>query len=274
MKPIDPIQLQRLVDGELDPREVQMVLSEANNSPDQWQEIAVGFVEDQLWNRAFGDDPNPSTVDAEHDSKSSGKNVGSGLQSDIVNRAKADQPIVNPTRSKSVHSPGVSWLVMAASLVVAATIGYMFSSIQNRSLPGNSIAKVESPGSSSLLASNSEDKSSIPKSNAETALADEPQPQMTLADYHLEVPNEKLDDLNIAGQASTVPLISVKNAGDLRELNRLNEQSSPTVSPEMLKRLGGSGYHLKQDVDFLSGRLGDGRSFVVPVRTTRFVSGQ
>jgi hypothetical protein len=95
---------------------------------------------------------------------------------------------------------------------------------------------------------------------------------MTQADYHLEVPQEHLGELGSAGPVAPVPLFTVNNVEQLKRLNQ--QRNTPAISPEMLKQLTGSGYQMEQDINYISGRLGDGRSFVVPVRTIRFIPGQ
>jgi hypothetical protein len=260
MNPIDPLQLQRLVDGELSAQQVRTVLTEAQLSPEQWEEIAVGFVENQLWNQAFL----TQSTDAS----------ANGSQSNEL-KSLAVQVAEKTTNQKLNHginekvSGSKSWLVMAASLVAAAAIGFMLSQIQQRSLPQDSLAEVETPASNlipdtrGLIADNSRGNDLI-----------EDTPQITQADYHLEVPPEKLGELGSAGPVPPVPLISVSNEKDLKNLNLFSQQQAQVVTPEMLKRLTGSGYQLKQDVDLISGRLEDGRAFFVPLRTIRFVSGQ
>ncbi len=272
MKPIEELQLQRLVDGELSPLQVQQMLTDAKVSPNQWQEIAVGFVENQIWNRAFENDVHTMNSNASEPNSTVGSLLKKGS---VASEAKRVAPIQSGTRESKLESnraTGFSWLVMAASLIVAATIGYMLNQIQSRSLPGSSIADTHSIESNPLLAANSEPRESDPGlSNVDPI----DHSQITQADYHLEVPQEKIGELDVAGPVAQVPLISVRNARDLRNLNLLNErQSSPAISQEVLDRLAGFGYRLQQDVEFMSGRLNDGRSFVVPVRTMRFVSGQ
>ena len=50
---LDPLTLQRLIDGELDTQQVQEVLLQAQASPEQWKSIAVGFIENQAWQGTF-----------------------------------------------------------------------------------------------------------------------------------------------------------------------------------------------------------------------------
>jgi hypothetical protein len=243
MNPIDPLKLQRLVDSEMDDKQVRQVLADAKDRPDHWREIAIGFVENQTWSRAF------KNRDSSHET---------GDSSDTHPRLAKTQP--------GQRSTSYSGLVMAATVLVAATIGYMTSQIQNRNLPVSSVTEDVPPVSSPLLADNSSASSQLADGSSDD------QPQMTQADYHLEVPEEHLGELASAGPVAPVPLYSINN---VEQLNQFNQRpNTPSISPEILKQLAGSGYQMEQDVNYISGRLGDGRSFVVPVRTFRFLPGQ
>lgn len=257
MKPIDPYQLQRLVDGELDPKQIQQILAEAKTTPQQWEDIAVSFVENQLWDSAFESDelgsmarPTESaTVEKQAGSKSLEAGWEPGPHADGI------QP-----------RPNYSWLVMAASLLVAGMMGYMANHIQNRNIPSSQVAgEPSTPVTEPSIARNFPDEAT-------------PDPKLTPAslqpDYHLEVPqdNEYLRDVVAAGPVGPVPLYRIGNAEQLKQLNL--QRGTFTLPTEIVQRLNGSGYQMQQDIDFISGRLGDGRSFVVPVRTIRFLPGQ
>lgn len=259
MKPIDPLQLQRLVDGELDENQVQQILANAKVNPDQWQEIAVGFVENQTWSRAF------KNRDSSEEASSRNEN-GSTSGSALGSPARAfDHPLAKTENSR--RPTNHSWWVLAACVMVAATIGYMASEIQNRNLPGSTLVDNMPSVSSPLLATDNATGGARPGNGTPT-----PRPQMTQADYHLEVPQEHLGELGSAGPVAPVPLFTVNNVEQLKRLNQ--QRNTPAISPEMLKQLTGSGYQMEQDINYISGRLGDGRSFVVPVRTIRFIPGQ
>ena len=238
MKPIDPLQLQRLVDGELDNPQVQQMLDDAQASPDQWQEIAVGFVENQIWNRAFVGDESASTDEP----------------------AASTQTIEVSKSEQSFEGQNFSWWILAASLMLAGAIGFMLSELRPTSVPQDSIVE-NAP------------TSSVPELSPQL---DQPKitPAVLKADYHLEVPpdNAELGELANAAMPASVPLFSIRNMDQLRQVDR--QQTNYKLPPELLEELQGSGYQMQQNVKFLSGQLGDGRSFVVPVRTIRFLPGQ
>ncbi len=246
MKPIDPLQLQRLVDSELDDKQIHQILADANATPEHWQEIAIGFIENQSWSRAF------RNQETKHNT---------GQDSVVL--------VSDPGRvkSESKRSPmRYSSFVLTASLLAAATMGYMTSQIQNRNLPVALDEGHELPATGPMLVDGSSTKAQ-PKQGY---IVD--QPRMTQADYHLEVPAEQLGEMASVGPVAPVPLFSVDN---VEQLNQLSQQPvTPAISPLMLERLAGSGYQMEQDINYICGRLGDGRSFVVPVRTIRFLQGQ
>jgi hypothetical protein len=269
MKPIDPLQLQRLVDGELDFQHVQQLLVEAETTPEQWKEIAVGFVENQTWNQAF---QSRGQIPA---AQPSVETIKRELDSDTKQLSLSAATAVSPN-DRSSHS----WWVMAASLLAAASIGYLISQIQTRDFSGSSVAQLTT-GSSSHPddpGSNSDSKSnggSELAANLDNQFIQADPSKITQADYHLEVPLDEQNSFEVAGQSTSVPLYQVDNAQQLQQLNLIARQRhTPAISAEMLKRLTGSGYRMVQEVDYVSGRLEDGRSFVVPVRTIRFAVGQ
>lgn len=250
MKSIDPLQLQRLVDGELDPTEVQQLLTEAKVAPDQWQEIAVGFVENQIWDRAFQSEEPTSHLPPEHHEDAP----------ESVDR-KTDPNWEIPSEPKSTGRPNTSRWVMAASLMVAAAMGYMTSQIQNRNIPSTQLANDSTHSDSEMLAKS---ESQSPESMI-TPAALEP-------DCHLEVPQDNQYLGDVAGTPmAPVPLFRIQNSEQLKSFRQKQQASVP---PEIVKQLSGSGYQMQQDIHYISGRLGDGRSFVVPVRTIRFYPGQ
>lgn len=254
MKPIKPQQLQRLIDNELDVKQVQQILNEARIAPDHWEQIAVGFVEDQTWSRAFTNQDSSGKFDS---SSVSPVDSTAPASTNFYHQEKTDS---------SVRRTSFSPLVMAASLFLAATIGYMANQIQNRNLPESSLAENVPHAANPLLAANSTENTR-PENGTHVE-----RPKMTQADYHLEVPPEHLGELGSAGPVAPIPLFAVNNIEQLRRIDR--QRNKPSISPEMLKRFTVSGYQMEQNVNYISGRLGDGRSFVVPVRTIRFLPGQ
>lgn len=274
MKSIDPLQLQRLVDGELNDSEIQSVLGDADSIPHQWRDIAIGYIENQLWCKAFH-----SGEAADSNSLNSAKSaISAVITSEQAGASDTDRsPTPASALEKHLRSSasagrpfGFSWLIMAASLLVAGTIGYMANQIANRTIPPTVADNVQPPSVDDslpgpMIAQNS------PSTNV-------PQPEITpislKPDYHLEVPadSEPLRDMVSGGAPTSVPLFRIGNRDQLKQLNeKCNSDGLPL---EVLRRLANSGYRMEQHIEFISGQLDDGQSFIVPVRTIRFVPGQ
>ncbi len=270
MNPIDPLQLQRLVDGELDNAETQELLRQAEQMPEQWQEIATGFVENQIWNRAFQANPKSApTSDSKFDS-----NLQAAFESETDSQHDLNPELaVNQNSTHGSNQSNFSWWVMAASILAAVSIGYMASQIQN-----GSVSSVDPVSSGGLAAnSNSPDVRNLQSNGPRNGLVNPAQSKITPAKldapYHLEVPENSEQFGKLPGGSTTVPLFTISNQAQLDEL-RKKQQNEPIIPPKILKQLMGSGYQFQQDIKFISGKLGDGRSFVVPVRTIRLLPGQ
>lgn len=256
---LDPMTLQRLIDGELDTQQVQEVLSQAQASPDQWKSIAVGFIENQTWEMALSSkfaqpsqaaqaaDPNPSSYTNLNSYAEKSEPV-IGSSSDSSSGALAT--VKGETRRRSA----VGWAI-AASLLAAAAIGYMANQIQNRNLPGDSIVENQTS-----LDPEISDKPKL------TAVGLTP-------DFHVEMPPEagfgRLDEQNSNGR---VPVYRVTNADQLEQFQaqRAIESAFPR---RIVEQLSSSGYQIEQEIEFVSGQVDD-QSFVVPLRTIRLIPGQ
>ncbi|MDG1875248.1 MAG: hypothetical protein P8J27_15145 [Mariniblastus sp.] len=262
MKPdpkIDPLMLQRLVDGELENETIQQVLMGAKSAPDQWQEIALGFVENQTWQSAF----QSQTGSPQRAAKTQLSNHALGSLESNPSFSPKDQPISTPSRSRN----STPWWVMAASLLVAATIGYMASEIRGRTVPSsNTLVENKAPQLDSQIAQPS-------------PLAQKSSPLLTPASlkpaYHLEVSNsnEKFKDLSVDDANARVPIYRVGSEQQLRQFQS-KRRDEAAIPNEVLARLLRAGYQIEQEIELISGQLSDGESFVVPVRTLRFVVGQ
>ena len=223
---MEPVQLQRLVDGELNFEETQQILKSAEDNPDLWRSIASSFVENQLWQSEFC---------GQH-----GFNMDSQLQT---------KPM-RPVDSRSYFRTG--WLALAASLLLAISIGGLL-------VNSDSLGPETQPVS---LADNTE---VLQNANA---LVDDPQLDdlnQRPAVYHRVQVEDPTGHQYVN---SDVPLYSV----DPSELQKFI--SKDDLPEDVRQRAADSGYGLQQNIRFLSGRLNDGRRFVIPVRKYSFFQGQ
>ncbi len=234
----DPIYLQRLIDGELDRDETRKMLEMAEAQPALWREMAGAFVESQLWETGF---------------------------------RKLELGIAPETRKTSSLAPKrflppvnrIRWLVMAAGLMVALTAGMLIGRFYDSA---NFIAgpQVTDSANDGLVADNKSAADEAP------ALAKNADPARTLVNYRPDYQLE-LEDANgnpvFDTEVPLYELATAKQAG--YQIDR-----QPSLPSKLVENVGKRGYWLDQNVNYVSGRLNDGRMFVVPVRTINLVRGQ
>ena len=256
---LDPMTLQRLIDGELDTQQVQEILSQAQASPDHWKSIAVGFIENQTWEMALSSKfAQPTQVAAQAAQPSPGSNttLNSRVEESEARISSSSNSSDRATYNEELQQrSAVGWWAIAASLLAAAAIGYMANQIQNRNLPGDSIV---------------ENQTSL-----DPEISDKPKlTEVGLTpDFHVEMPPEagfgRLDEQNSNGR---VPVYRVTNADQLEQFQaqRAIESAFPR---RIVEQLSSSGYQIEQEIEFVSGQVDD-QSFVVPLRTIRLIPGQ
>jgi hypothetical protein len=225
---MDPIQIQRLVDGELSFEETQVVLQSAQASPELWETIAAAFVENQVWQKEFSVDP---AALAE----------GKGLSK----RADGER------LSGSVVSESVRWLALAASLMLAVSLGF---------LVGDPVDQSNQIGSPDVAQTNVDDTTRVVGSS-DVEMEDLNQQPVV---YRMQVqdPNgNRFVD-------SDVPLYPVRSS----EFEKYIDNSAFTNN--VRREAARSGFGLQHNVRYLSGQMKDGRRFVIPVRKYQFYQGQ
>ena len=234
MSRIEPILLQRLIDGELDVSNVQSLLKDADHEPAMWKEIATAFIEDRLWQNSFVDD----LIDERPDAKS----VTSTSTDVAVNLSK-------PVMTNRFNF--AKWLSMAAAVLIACSLGYLI-------------------GNSGVLNSTI-DLSTIDHSTNRNAVADggtsvgaKTNDAFYKPDYRMQ-----LEQPGFAGLDHEIPLYKSERA---KELGLSLEPDS--ISDELHRRLKRSGYGLEQNVRYFSGQMSDGQQFVVPIRRIQFTPNQ
>ncbi len=234
MESFDPIQLQRLIDGELDFESTQAMLREAETSPRLWRTIATHFVEDQAFRKGFSI-PTGSTV-ATRD----------GVSSETAAGATA----------------GYRFLALAASMLIAIGLGFLAGqNFDTASTDGPSSTLAAYPDEGALVADNTPSLDSL--SNDGNQIANN-QLVSYRPDYHLQLQDPNGNPV----MDSEVPLYRPETA---RRLGVLENQALP---PEFVQQVFDRGYGVNQNVNYIAGQLNDGRRFVVPVQTIDFAPGQ
>lgn len=234
MQSLDPIYLQRLVDGELDRPDVRKLLEMAENNPHLWREMAGAFVENLVWHQDF-------------------EQLGHDHSTDCF---RPEVKVAQGTRP-SLTLP--YWFSLAAGILLALTAGLLI---------GRNSGVLTGEGFSPVVASNIPD--SPAGQIATRQLPGEATSKQTLVDfrpdYHLELQdangNPYLD--------SEVPLYSAANAQ--KAAIRLDQLSQ--IPSEFVDRVNRNGYGIRQDLNYISGRFNDGRRFVIPIRTINLSPGQ
>lgn len=304
MNSIDPITLQRLVDGELDLPQVQQLIKEVDVSPDQWRDIATAMIEDRLWQQAVRVQDPANSVSSDDDLATvmlSATGINPATLRDEENHpARENLSYDSPTRDHSANSPSqksisqsparTNWMLIAASLLVAVGFGYVVGGPLNfgSSNAGLALKDYEDlappTGSADSIAENSAsnrsliDNPTLANGRIPRHQVDPNQSKITPAvyqpDYHLQVPddNQLLSTENV-GPVDPVPLFAVRNADQLRRFQQ-QQRDHWKLSPEMMQRMSNRGFRMQQDIEFITGKVNDDHSFVVPIRTIRFVPRQ
>ena len=108
---IQPLTLQRLIDGELDSASMQSLLREADGQPEIWKEIAAAFIEDRAWQNSFVDCSLPADTNS------------------ILGSSPAEQ--VSLKNENANHNKRWRWLFsLAAAVLLATFVGYMIGNQQ------------------------------------------------------------------------------------------------------------------------------------------------
>ncbi len=287
MNDINPLDLQRLIDGECDDAEIRSLLTDAEGNPENWRAMASAFVEDQVWQKRFCSDTNPSgksktptgagsnsvepntaipqppvKVSESRQADESAPNDSGQTNLDVANRNQdfvdqANDHSAKHRASQIKNSPGLyNWLAVAAGLAIAGMVGYIAGSDRPTIPDFVPVANIPQVA---------------PSANQQIAAAPTPPPQMTPA-YHLQLPQDQTD-ASQAGLDGEVPLFLIQSREELDRFKKPNWQHIQ-MSPLLLKQLKIRGFQMNQNVEFVSGKHNDGRAFVVPVRTINFSPSQ
>lgn len=279
---LNELDLQRLVDNELSHDQVRKLLAdiELSGDPSHWKRIALAFTENQLWNVGFLADQ------AQTDLPLSGEAL---VSADSAPMNLADWQSVeggSDATNEAVRGRGVGvWWGIAASILLAlATV----SMIAGNSGSGNRTA-VESTESLELPGSQMASNRIADVDPIDPAESINSFDRTTLASFQ---PDHQLSSSKLGSNVAVdrqpgrvIPLYDARrlksehladlHGGDLAAREALFNQVLPRgLSPESVKRLQRAGGVIDENIEIISGRLDDGRSYVIPYRTIRFLPGQ
>lgn len=266
---IDELLLQKLVDGELDNDQIRMLLRDADQidvggeRSSRWKQMAVAFVENQMTESGFLD----------FETKDRSTEAG-GKMADSA-RVNASPMLVGGNEEVKRDSSRTLWtFVLAASLLVATSILYHQLPAGVASDTSERVASIRPENS---LTPDDGDHDRLPNFDHRTLLTLKP-------DRHLEA--AQLPTAIGEKVRQQVPLYDA-NRFDRQQLSELRNNDMATrrawadqvmpasgISDQLAADYEKAGLMIDQDIEFLSGRLDDGRAYLIPYRTVRFTSGQ
>lgn len=263
----DPIQLQRLIDGECSLDDVRSLLISARVEPGVCEDIALALLEERAWQIQLGSISAEGIPPSELALSLNG--LEAGVSSAETNAFSVTSGGLNPefiasqVRSSSASQsagddgqrPGTTfhwknWFAMAASLLAVAALGYS---------AGQQGSQSEIPGQFA--------QQPVKNASPKDLLNDQASPMTTLTshkpDYRMELPDH--DRLLPGGE---VPLYVVNSLDQWQQLDQPLPQEF-RLTPEQIAELNLQGIGIEKDFNVLTGRFDDGRTFVVPIRSIR-----
>ena len=257
---IDETLIQKLVDGELSNDQIRDILSDADQADQSrpetsaWKQLAVAFAENQMFQRAFSD-------------------LDSAVALNDDTPSTRQRPVRTFTESAHANSSLRTMLTfaLAASLLIGVSILYQQYGATKHLNEANIVASNDPAAP--------EDQSTQLRLNFDHSTL------LTLT------PDRQLDSAQLPTSFSQkvdrqVPLFDAKRF-DRRQLDGLRgndtaarrawvDQVMPNngVTDQLVADYEKAGLRVDQDIEFLSGRLDDGRAYMIPYRTVRFSAGQ
>jgi hypothetical protein len=237
---IDETRLQRLVDGALNEYERQEFLVGLEGQPELWREVALAFVEEQIWQREIaglqhGDEQRRP---AEENIPAGGRRVSPGL------------PAASRRDAAAGRRSWVTVLALSVSLFAMLAAGFQLGGWRSRSQNVAAPVVEQLGGDDSRTGTRSVDSPDSETPGSSWRGADN-----LASDYRIVWPHEE-------GQVVEMPLIE-ESQFDTNSW----EHGDPMIVEELNKRLRRRGYRADWQTEYLTGRLDDGRQLVVPYRT-------
>ena len=268
---IDEILIQKLIDGELSNHQIREILREADQvveddkadqtNPTQqkssaWKQLAVAFAENQIIHRAFSD-----------------------LDSAASSTVKAERSIaaneVTPVRQQSAKSTSsrrtVGMFALAASLLIGVSLLHQYLQVTDQADHSTVLASDDStePGVETVNPLLNFDRSTLLKLTPDHQLQSNQLPTSFSQKVSQQVP---LFDAKRFDRRQLDGLRGNDLAARRAWVNEVMPASG--VTDQLVADYEKAGLMVDQDIEFLSGRLDDGRAYMIPYRTVRFSSGQ
>lgn len=227
---LDERTLQRCVDGELSEADQQALLRQLDRSPTGWRELALAFLEHQLWSQA--------------------------------GRAYVQEPAAPraaPEESTLAPRPDRSWLsntVLAACTLLAIGLGYLGGS--QRFWPGGSV-----PTSPRVI---TQQPAPVPPTELAGVTIPLPTQSVPRPAHRTLTPVMQVQVMS-DGQDSHPITLPVYDAEDLE---RYGPWTPPQLSAEVLQHYKDQGIQVQQEPRYYSVPNDQNRKWVMPVNTIQF----
>ena len=225
--------IQRLIDGELTHRERSDFLSSIDRHPDIWRELALAFVEDQVWDdfsrQSIAElSAHPPRYENESKMADLGISAVNGKQQNFDSQIRPSKP------TSWLNKYGPRLMLTAAATMLALTIAIRFDAGWT-GFQKNQVLDT------------AQEIDRLPNQRGrDTRLAsDEP--------YMFQL-----------GDNEPVPLYS-----EFDQMTDSISRSPIQITPELQKQFFDAGYQLQR---FISGQDSNGRSFIVPIHGLRIQS--
>ncbi|RIK79789.1 MAG: hypothetical protein DCC68_12400 [Planctomycetota bacterium] len=223
---IDPVLLDRLVDGELDARTQAELLARLDERPGQWRRLALTFVEAQT----LGVELRSAVADARHSP---------------VRAAPVDAQ--GHVAARSANAPWTKLLSLAATMLIAVGIGFGAGRVWH-AYDAQPADTTKPPNPAAIAANEPSDPWSDPFIPAVPASLDALSPEGLMTVQAAD------------GSPVQLPVYEVSQ-GTGQLLNSLES----SVPPEVIRALRSRGHDVKQQRRLWPIDLGDGRQIIVPV---------
>ncbi len=255
------ILIRRLVDGELNRAEIRQLLNRAENDVELYRQLALLMVEDQLLRREIGamlESPGlfvaepPDTLPGDPGCSHATLTGGDGHGFETNGTGHAGGVFRDDTHTFSrprFWRHGATFFATAAAMLLMTWLGYRagFLQQQNRRGADPELAGVAAPLNPHLP-------------SGQTPGPDSSRPWDQYATHHLQLVSNEGE----AEGAEEVPVIPLSLA---REMG-LNWELQP-VPVDVQRQYNRQGMALQPEVQYMRGRLNDGRQVVVPIQYIR-----
>ena len=228
------LMIQRLVDNELDEQGRTEFLRQAESNPELWRQAVLSFVEDCVWSSTVGF--TGSSNQAGTNSKTNQTAAGDSIAKD----GAGTENVVTTRQKPWWLQYGPQLMMTAASVLFVLTLALQLNPVGNRNAANDDLVANRSPESPSTE-ERTDPKDPLGPSGSQ--YASEPY-RVRMNDVEVPV----YEDPSRFRQ-------EILKAGEL--------------DPAVLERFQQAGLRVQPDFRYIAGRLGDGRSVLVPVQSFR-----